>query len=387
MDNNKYLPITFDNLKESEKYGEDNNYKYYLNCNIIDRRIFCNILQFLVECQKNKINLDDSFIVYIGDISALCLNIIKKLFPNIMWLLYTQNLFIIHNDDKNVIFKNYHFEDNDIEKTILLFKNSNRKNFLYICDMDFNNNDFIEIYIKQHEWLLKLKCTASCLKFKLPEYIEKNDEEYKKLNIIDNKISYLDGTIFFQAYTSKKSLDTKLISFAPFKNKIYDILEYEKKIKIFHLKIRNNEFIYKNSEKYVFINTYDEILEYYIMHNYNKINKKFDNMFDFYNMINSIFKSYNISNNVECKIKLFVHSIKKILNDNNFSSNEKEKNILFLIYTMEKIVTQINIFKNNENNFKNLDLHIDEYYIKKNDNNDIYINKEEIEDMMNYYFQ
>ena len=304
-----------------------------------------------------------------------------------MWLLYTQNLFIIHNDDKNVIFKNYHFEDNDIEKTILLFKNSNRKNFLYICDMDFNNNDFIEIYIKQHEWLLKLKCTASCLKFKLPEYIEKNDEEYKKLNIIDNKISYLDGTIFFQAYTSKKSLDTKLISFAPFKNKIYDILEYEKKIKIFHLKIRNNEFIYKNSEKYVFINTYDEILEYYIMHNYNKINKKFDNMFDFYNMINSIFKSYNISNNVECKIKLFVHSIKKILNDNNFSSNEKEKNILFLIYTMEKIVTQINIFKNNENNFKNLDLHIDEYYIKKNDNNDIYINKDEIDDMMNYYFQ
>ena len=93
MDNNKYLPITFDNLKESEKYGEDNNYKYYLNFNINDRRIFCNILQFLLECQKNKINLEDSFIVYIGDITVLCLNIIKKLFPNIIWLLYTQNLY------------------------------------------------------------------------------------------------------------------------------------------------------------------------------------------------------------------------------------------------------------------------------------------------------
>ena len=387
MDNNKYLPITLDNLKENEKYVDDNYYKYYLNCNINDRRIFCNILQFLVECQKNNINLDDSFIVYIGEISTVCLNIIKKLFPNIMWLLYTRNLFILNNDDNNFIFKNYYLDYDDIEKTILLFKNSDKKNFLYISDIDFNNNYFINSLIKQQELLLILNCKASCLKLKFPEYIEKNNEEYKKINIVDNKISYLDGKIFFQPYTSKNSLETILISFEPFKNKIYDILEYEKKMKIFNLNIKNNEYTYKNSEKYVFINTYDEILEYYIMYNYNKINKKFDNMFDFYNMINLTFKSYNLSNNVACKIKLFVHSIKKILNDTNFSNNEKEKNILFLIYTVEKIIKQINNFKNNDNNFKNLDLHIDEYYIKQNYNNDLYVNKEEIDDMMNYYFQ
>ena len=84
-----------------------------------------------------------------------------------------------------------------------------------------------------------------------------------------------------------------------------------------------------------------------------------------------------MSNNVECKIKLFIHYIKIILNDNEYTNNEKEKNILFLINMVDIIIKNINKFKNKENTFKNLDIHIDDYYIKK-ENSDLYINKEEI---------
>lgn len=375
------LPITVDDLKKRQKYQIENVSVHYLNCHIGHRKLFCAVLEFLVECQKHKINLDDSFIIYIGSAPGISLNIISKLYPKLLWLLYDKNAFLINNNNNNFIFKNQYFEDDDIDEAIKIFKKSKRKNFLFICDMRISpdENAVFDDMTKQQEWLLKLDCVASCLKFRLPWVFENNDEEYKKMKVVDNKMLYLDGKVFIQAYAPKRSTETRLISFAPFKEKSYDILEYEEKMSYFNLKTRNEEFLYENSEDYVFNSTYDEVLEYYIMDEYNKINKKFKNMFQFYNMIDYVFRPYKITNNVNCKMKAFINNVKAIINDDTLSKEQKEKSILFLIEKMEKIIKKINLFKNNKkNNFKNLIIKIDEVYIKKNDKNDLFIDKPEI---------
>jgi len=368
------LPLTIDDIKNKREYDKNQTYgKYMLNCHIGHRKLLCAVLLFLIECQK-KINLNDCLILYIGAAPFISYNVIDGLYPNISWIVYDKNKFIFNKEYKNIEIRNKYFNDDEIEKIKYDFKKSNKKYLLYINDMRLNPDEesIFKDMIDQQLWLLKLDPYAFCIKFKLPYYIEnKMNLNYvlpsfikseKKKSIYD--MLYLDGKVYLQTYAPKRSLETRLISFKPYKLVNYNIIDYEQKLSYFNLIIRSKEYIYKDSKKYLFLNLYDNVNEYYIFKKYNDINKKFRNMFEMYNFVDNILNKYFIYNGVNCKLYNFRYSIYIILTS-NIEINIKKNNFLNVVKDMEQIIKKINTVgkTKDKNYYKKFKLNIDLKYI------------------------
>ena len=203
----------------------------------------------MIECQK-KINIDDCVVLYIGAAPFISYNVIKKLYPKTKWISYDTNRFIFDKSDKNVKIENKFFTNEEINKIKNTFKNYDRKYLLYINDMRVNPDEksVLKDMIQQQEWILRLNPFASSIKFRLPynteDRVDFNYKYHLKTNIKKcvNDIIYLDGTIYLQTYAPKRSTETRLISFRPYKLTKYDIIEYEEKLNYLNEKIRNKTF-------------------------------------------------------------------------------------------------------------------------------------------------
>ena len=368
------LPLTIDKIKGKTTYVNDEVGEYLLNCHIGHRKLLCVVLEFLLECQKNNIDLDDSFVIYIGSAPGISLNVINILYPNLKWLCYDKNKFLIENTT-NYIFVNNYFYDSTILEAKKYFKESGKKYFLFICDMrDEPQEDIVfNDMIMQQRWLLDLEVDAFSLKFRLPYFITTKKYKYdipiyfknKKVEFNDNKLIYLDGKIFIQTYAPKRSTETRLIAFKPHKLAEYDIVEYEEKCSYLNTVLRNKKFTYKNSNEYLFYNEYDDVREYQIFYDYNEFNHNFNTINDMYALVNSVFNKYKISNNIECKFKMFYTRVNDIIEDPHISEDKKNTLIKFLYDKMQIIIDKLNDkIKNNHNDYKNLKIHIDNKFIK-----------------------
>lgn len=368
------LPLILDDIKNKKEYNTEQTFdKYILNCHIGHRKLLCADLLFLIECQK-KIDLNDCLIIYIGAAPFISYNVIDGLYPNISWIVYDKNKFIFDKEYKNIKIRNKYFKDEDITVIKDDFKQSNKKYLLYINDMRLEPDEIsiLNDMINQQLWLLKIDPYASCIKFKLPYYIkDKMDLNYelpsfikseKKKSIYD--MLYLDGKVYLQTYAPKRSIETRLISFKPYKLVNYNIIDYEQKLNYFNEKIRTKEYIYKDSKKFLFLNLYDNVNEFYIFKNYNDINKKFNNMFEMYNFVDNVLNKYNIYNGINCKLKSFKYSIYLILTS-NLKKDNKQKKYLKIIKDMKEIINKINkVGKTKDKNYyKNFKLDIDFKYI------------------------
>jgi len=368
------LPLILDDIKNKKEYNTKQTFdKYILNCHIGHRKLLCAVLLFLIECQK-KIDLNNCLIIYIGAAPFISYNVIDDLYPNISWIVYDKNKFIFDKDYKNIKIRNKYFNDDDIEIIKDDFKQSNKKYLLYINDMRLEPDEksILKDMINQQLWLLKIDPYASCIKFKLPYYIkDKMNLNYelpsfikseKKKSIYD--MLYLDGKVFLQTYAPKRSMETRLISFKPYTLVNYNIIDYEQKLNYFNLNIRTKEYVYKDSKKFLFLNLYDNVNEYFVFKKYNDINKKFSNMFEMYNFVDNIFNKYNIYNGINCKLKSFKYYIYLILTS-NLKKDNKKKEYLKSIKDIEEIINKINkVGKTKDKDYyKNFKLNIDLKYI------------------------
>lgn len=384
------FPITIEDIKGKSKYVQNDVGKFHLNCHIGHRKLLCAVLEFLTEVQKHNIDLDDTFIIYIGSAPGISLNVIEELYPNIKWLLYDKNKFLIHNKTGNFIFKNQYFFDKDVLEARRIYEKSGKKHFLFICDIrdEPKEEEVLQDMLMQQRWLLELGCDGFSLKFRLPYYIEDRIYKYnipkqfcaKNVKFELNKMLYIGGKDFTQTYAPKRSTETRLVGFVPFILKEYDIIEYEEKCSYLNTIMRVSNFKYKNSEDYLFYNQYDDVREYQIYYDFNKLNKTFNNIDNMYSFVNNIFKEYNIVNGVECKIIMFYKRIDDINKNNSIVPIKKKLFLTFLVDKLKIIIDKINEVKSTKDKkYRNLRIKIDNKYIKYNQKSKkIFIDKKAI---------
>lgn len=369
--------ITLDDIKKKKKYKQFVDYdEYVLNCHIGHRKLLCVVLEFLTICQK-KINTDDCLVLYIGAAPFISYNVLHHLYPKTKWIVYDTNKFIFDKPYKNVEIKNQYFTDNDINIVKKIFENDDKKHLLYINDMRINPGeiDVLNDMRKQEQWIMDLNPFASSVKFRLPYY---KMEENKDLE----NILYLDGKVYLQTYAPKRSTETRLISFSPYKFKNYNLKDYEEKLVYFNEILRTKDFYYQDSDKYLFLHYYDNVREYYIFKKYNELNKKFNNMFEMYNFVDEKLDNYQIKNGVNCKLQAFYYYIKLLFNS-NLKKEKKQKEFSKIINNFKKILKKINnLEKKHKDNYKKFKLDINDNYLKLK-NNKIELNKDYIQKMYN----
>lgn len=388
------LPIIYNDLVNKSQYESQKIEKYIFNCHIGHIKLLCVVLEFLYECQNNNIGLDDAFIVYIGSAPGISLNIINQLYPNILWLLYDKNKFIIE-DTHNYILKYEYFYDENVEDIKRIFKNSKRKYLLFICDMR-KTPDEASVFrdmLDQQKWCIECGADAYCMKFRLPYYYNDSHYDYNfdssiidkiiNPNEFENKINnmvYLDGTIYLQTFAPKRSTETRLIGFSKnkkYKMNQYDILEYEQKMNYFNTKLRTDEeFEYNNSREFLLNNSYDSVREYYIYSKFNEINHKFDNIKQIYDLVNNTFRKYHIVNTFDCETRSFIKNLKFVSKSDKYSKEYKTNYISFAVNYIKSIIDKINS-RNYDYN-----IWIDNNIIKRNKDKKLYIDEDMIKKLI-----
>lgn len=386
------LPITVADLVKRKTYTKEKPYSTYLNCHIGHRKLLNVVLEFLIECQKKKIDPNDSFIIYIGSAPGISINVIDILYPNITWLLYDTNQFIITRQD-NKIYRKKYFSDDEIKVARNDFKKSGKKHFLFISDireLTGDENIYADLIVQQR-WIVKLEVDGFSVKFRMPYVMDniKNKEDilneikdlkksHKKIfqvddselndfkNNINNRMLYLNGNIFIQTYAPMTSTETRLISFGPYKMKSYDINDYDEKMFYFNIydRVKTN-YVYGNSKKYLFLNNYDEVREFQIFDSYNKINKKYKNIKEMYDMIYEIFNKYTIHNMYSCKINMFLRFVNRVNTNTDKTLTPYLKQLFVKLFKdIKTIINKIND-RMKKKKLRNIKLALDNDIFKK----------------------
>lgn len=397
---------TLDQLKSKLKYNYKNLdwkqlKKVILNCHIGHRKLCCVLIEFFNECKKNNIDVNNSFVLYVGSAPGISINIASILYPNLEWLLYDKNVFLIKSKPTITKVSEY-FDDNSIEYSRKMFEKSGKKYFLFISDLRTSpDDDFVfDDMINQQKWLIKLNVDFYSLKIRFPYYIDNKIYPYDLSDLGDsvhiaksdfeiNKFVYLNGKIFIQAYPPKRSTETRLIGSKPYKLVQWNIVDYEDKLCYFNVNLRNNAYFYKDSEKIMLFNTYDHVREYQIysdhidLNSNNSISPKFD-IVGLYNLIDKIFNKYNILNGISCKMKMYCKKMNFVLSNKDFNPREKKIIIQSMNENVKKDIKLINEkidkLKGTHCIYKYVKISIDDNFLKYNKSTkNYYINKKLIE--------
>jgi len=339
------------------------------NCHMGQKKLLFSEIEFLNNVSK-YVKLNDCLLVYVGASPGSHLNILKKLFPDIYFLLYDPGKINMDFKDNLIIFdgKNGFFNDSKINYILELKKKINKKYILYVSDIRTSEavKDELLLWnnmIDQQRWGIKLNADFMLLKFRLPwlnKYIKddylnfKNDLSIYKdkikiyNNILENgDVLYLKGKIFTQIYSPTRSSETRL--FVKKNNnkyiiKKYNCYDYEDKLLYYNIHTRDNKIKFKKSntiQDYLlgYNNKYESVTEYYIIYKYLKYYKK--NLSNYnQNIIKILFDiSFRYSNYLFDKFNVFcifysyinyISSLKKIKNlsinnEDNYISNLKKK--------------------------------------------------------------
>jgi hypothetical protein len=288
------------------------------------------MLEYLTILKEKKM-LEDSLIVYIGSAPGNNIYTVSILIPEAKFLLYDP----AHFDDR--LYKSDKFTIkagadglwtiDRVGEVMKIKKDSGRKHIIFISDIRMNPADLPEM--EDNELNLKsvieLNAISYMLKFKCPYYYTKlpSDDSYKgnfktldeyleKLQYIDfsmymkkienydeidnkyerYKYNYLDGKIYYQIFGPQYSTETRLIGFSEnnkYRIKNYDTREYD--YKNFNFNCWRNflvysefddkelakiiKMVYKKKYTKVWVPTYENVTEVYLMYAFLSTFKKF----------------------------------------------------------------------------------------------------------------
>jgi hypothetical protein len=220
-----------DKERDYERYYRTNNVKWGQLKLFLEECIF--LLHYSHNCKE---------VLYVGSSPGEHIFCLASIFSHLTFELYDPREFDSRlRDLPNVTLHTSIFEEDHISHW------SKRKDFLFISDIrtleyaqgDKTEEESEDIAWKdmklQEEWVLRMKPTASSLKFRLPYY-----NDYTKTEQIRE---YIKGYILLQPYTSSKSSETRLINTGDFTKINYDILMYERKMFFHNTCTRNSEWI------------------------------------------------------------------------------------------------------------------------------------------------
>ena len=362
--------IPFMSLREKEHNSENVNSEYYnsseddiskinifndeilpiyKNCHWGSLKLFYSELEFINLVSK-YIDINECLVLYIGAQPGFRLKhlFIKHFFPEMKMLLYDPLPFDI-TEDENIIIKTREsgwFTDETVNEVL---KIANGRKIIYIADIRLSDEDdntreslIHDDLQKQQKWGIMMDAEFMLLKFRMFYY--KKDpsevdfinntiyESYKdkvvfteneeKHNSKDKWLLYLDGTIFPQIYSGRRSTETRLFvkKIKYYKNKYpkecqdkykmtyYDNIQYEGILNNFNIKRRNERVEYRKSKKltkYIpgVSTSYSSASEYYIVRKYlisRKIKPSFNNILNEIILIHTFFNMKYSNNLIMC---------------------------------------------------------------------------------------
>jgi hypothetical protein len=232
------------------------------------RKLLLSEIEFLTKYSRDK-----DLVVYIGSAGGYHFPIIAEMFKTLEYHLWDPAFsrdtklkkYIERKGIGNIVIKAEFFEDKSCEQYI----NCGRR-VLFISDIRIANNtvglsDDIEENGKngitdlsvdkdmllQAHCILKIQPVASMVKFKTPLTFGGNISKYFSPYV------YLDGKIQLQQLTSPSSLETRLISTKPYKQKVWDPAYYEGKMFMFNYFYRYMCYINENAGNSGMCNCYN----------------------------------------------------------------------------------------------------------------------------------
>jgi hypothetical protein len=164
------------------------------------------------------------YVVYAGAAGGKHHEILDSMFPQVRFLLYDPNEFVIRGGANRQIFKEF-FTTSTAPQLATKFKRENTR-CLFISDIRRVDENLtstqrqrmvLEDLEMQRVWLQILNPAASLLKFVMP-YPEPG---------IPQTVEYFNGIIFLQPWAGSTSTETRLLVTNNRSSKVYDVVQYE----------------------------------------------------------------------------------------------------------------------------------------------------------------
>jgi hypothetical protein len=235
---------------------------YGIKCHWGQRKLMFSEIEFLALVAK-KHDLKDFLVVYVGSACGIHLNIFKRMFPSVQWLLYDGAKFSIKPHSNFIIREGTKgfFTDDTVQEVLEI---ANGRKILFISDIRLSTNEdrILDDMLSQQRWAIMLDAEAIMLKMRLPySYPTKNnarqvhdsirnrlddtrtDAKIKDKLVLPPKsknpldVLYLDGAVQLQLYAPNFSTETRLISFrdnGKYRMRYYDAYKYEAQMLYFN---------------------------------------------------------------------------------------------------------------------------------------------------------
>ena len=185
----------------------------YHTINYEERKMLLNIVRFLTEYGGAV-----RYVINIG-VNTLCLPVVAKLFPNNEFYMYETTKCTHECEHRSDNIPNMHnggiLTDTVARKWAHV--SSNITLVSNLTDMD-----------AQKSWYDLLQPSCAMLRFQLPFWTGKGQ----------SYVSYLDGELWFQAWTSRASTETRLVINGSAKLRSYDIHKYENQLSYHNFIVR-----------------------------------------------------------------------------------------------------------------------------------------------------
>jgi dsRNA-specific ribonuclease len=184
------------------------------------RKLFNSLLLFMTEYHKESNN-----VIYIGAAPGFNIAVVAKFFPLHTFYLYDAVDISYNQFPSNVKVQEKEFVDQNTQFPVhdsdCLFFSDIRSDQLMDKERSVEKDQEVQLEIMR-----KLKPKAFCLKFRIPFYMETDDNKIVKTTIYN----YLKGIIFIQAYAPQQSTETRLMCRYTEDIIDYDLKSYENRM-------------------------------------------------------------------------------------------------------------------------------------------------------------
>lgn len=234
------------------------------------RKLLLTEIQFLTRFSEEFSS--SPVLVYAGAAPGDHLAILHVLFPQFTFHLYDLRPFRLCETERLKIHEKY-FDSTEAQKWRTAAKNVFFVSDIRTADLKLHTDPTIyeELIWKdmqqQQEWVRCMEPRRALLKFRLPY-----GSGYRAPQ--NSKVSYLDGTLFTQAYAKSSSTETRLVPLQTLSTKTWDIFQYENQMFHFNVMVRERR-VFPNPITGKFeplnrelVNDHDGLHEYAILSTY-----------------------------------------------------------------------------------------------------------------------
>ena len=204
------------------------------------RKLLLTVVQFLslfYNPNKDK----NCVVVYAGAAPGNNIEIISRLFPELLFHLYDPRKFKVKNSEKIQIYQQY-FTDKEAEfykdKNVLFISDIRTADYTKTDNLDENESQILLDMEMQKKWVEIMKPIQSHLKFRLP-YSGGTRPRFVK---------YFNGLVFKQQWAPQTTTETRLVPIMEDENFIYkdwDCRKYESQL-FYHNTVIREKYNYYN---------------------------------------------------------------------------------------------------------------------------------------------